>query len=223
MSSRVSSSRPPGTAGSARLEADARIPAELPVGRGAAARSRAVPQPGADRRGHAVPRHHGLVAHHATTSHARCTPSDGAAGSARGRGHALAGGCRRRPGLDQAALVFERGDYQELRPASGASVVAAPIRRSPTLRLESPGRSTRWGHQRVARSMVSATSQWGAFRWDRTADPPDGADDAPAARRLRRRRTDPAPGRSRRAATALPGGERAASSRRSGRSRSVTG
>jgi uncharacterized protein (DUF58 family) len=72
------------------------------------------------------------------------------------------------PGLDQAALVFERGDFQELRPASGASVAAAPTD-APTLRLEILARSTRWGHQRVARSMVSATSQWGAFRW--TAPP----------------------------------------------------
>ncbi|MDP9318569.1 MAG: hypothetical protein M3O94_05735, partial [Actinomycetota bacterium] len=35
------------------------------------------------------------------------------------------------PGLDQAALVFERADHQELRPASGACAVAAQQGLSP--------------------------------------------------------------------------------------------
>lgn len=70
------------------------------------------------------------------------------------------------PGLDQAALVFERGDYQQLRPASGACIAPASAAAGPPLRLEVVARSTRWGHQRVGRSLVSATSQWGAFRWE---------------------------------------------------------
>jgi uncharacterized protein (DUF58 family) len=76
------------------------------------------------------------------------------------------------PGLDQAALVFERADHQELRPASGACAVAAQQGLSPRLRLEILGRSTRWGHQKVGRSLVSATSEWGAFRWGTAQIPP---------------------------------------------------
>jgi len=69
------------------------------------------------------------------------------------------------PGLDHAALVFERADHQELRPASGARAVAARPAESRTIRLEVLARSTRWGHQRVGRSLVVATSSWGSFRW----------------------------------------------------------
>ena len=76
------------------------------------------------------------------------------------------------PGLDQAALVFERADHQELRPASGACAVAAQRGLRPRLRLEILARSTRWGHQKVGRSLVSATSEWGAFRWGTAQIPP---------------------------------------------------
>ncbi len=69
------------------------------------------------------------------------------------------------PGLDQAALLFERADYQELRPASGASsaILTSPDQR--TLSLGVQARSTRWGRQQVGRALVSATSSWAAFRW----------------------------------------------------------
>jgi uncharacterized protein (DUF58 family) len=71
------------------------------------------------------------------------------------------------PGVDHAALVFEKADYQELRPASGECVQSAdpdPAAGS-TLKLDVLARSTRWGHQRVGRSLVSASSAWGAYRW----------------------------------------------------------
>ena len=69
------------------------------------------------------------------------------------------------PGLDQAALLFEGAAYQELRPESGASTVAASPRGRPLLRLGVLARSTRWGTQDVGRALVSATSSWAAFRW----------------------------------------------------------
>lgn len=69
------------------------------------------------------------------------------------------------PGLDQAALLVERADHYVLRPASGASVVAAEPGGDPEVTLEVLARARRWGHQNVGRSRVSATSSWGAFRW----------------------------------------------------------
>lgn len=80
------------------------------------------------------------------------------------------------PSLDHAALVFERADHQQLRPARGACAVAARTKDGPTLRLEVLARSTRWGHQRVGRSLVMATSSWGGFRWGPAhVDPVDQA------------------------------------------------
>jgi uncharacterized protein (DUF58 family) len=69
------------------------------------------------------------------------------------------------PGLDQGALLFERANYQELRPASGACAEVADLRGRTTLTLGVQARSTRWGHQSVGRSLVSATSSWAAYRW----------------------------------------------------------
>lgn len=76
------------------------------------------------------------------------------------------------PGLDQAALLFELAPYQQLRPAAGAVAASADCRTSTTVSLEVQARTTRWGHQSVGRSMVSATSSWGAFRWGTTEIPP---------------------------------------------------
>jgi uncharacterized protein (DUF58 family) len=68
-------------------------------------------------------------------------------------------------GLDQAAMLFERAEYQELRPRSGAVTRAAPPGEAGALSLTLQARSTRWGHQSVGRTLVSATSSWAAFRW----------------------------------------------------------
>jgi uncharacterized protein (DUF58 family) len=69
------------------------------------------------------------------------------------------------PGLEHATLVFERADYQELRPESGQCVGPAPPDMGARVGLEVLARSTRWGHQQVGRSLVSTASSWGAFRW----------------------------------------------------------
>ncbi len=75
------------------------------------------------------------------------------------------------PGLDQAALLFARADFQELRPGSGVRTAAARPDREPTLSLGVQARSTRWGHQRVGQALVSATSSWAAYRWGLVAIP----------------------------------------------------
>ncbi len=69
------------------------------------------------------------------------------------------------PGLDQAAVLLERDEYQQLRPASGAATAPAYDRTQPTVTMSLESRSTRWGMQKVGRALVSATSTWGAFRW----------------------------------------------------------
>jgi uncharacterized protein (DUF58 family) len=69
------------------------------------------------------------------------------------------------PGMDHAALVFERANHQELRPARGETAAAADHTSGRPVSLEVLARSTRWGHQQVGRSLVSAASSWGAFRW----------------------------------------------------------
>jgi uncharacterized protein (DUF58 family) len=69
------------------------------------------------------------------------------------------------PGLDHAGLVFEHVEHQNLRPESGQCAAAAdPVTRAP-LDLVVEARSTRWGHQQVGRSLVAASSSWGAFLW----------------------------------------------------------
>jgi uncharacterized protein (DUF58 family) len=68
-------------------------------------------------------------------------------------------------GLDQATMVFQRADYQELRPASGVTVEVAKPGVVPIVTLGLDARTTRWGHQSVGRTLLSATSSWAAFRW----------------------------------------------------------
>lgn len=68
------------------------------------------------------------------------------------------------PGLDEASVLLERGDYLQLRPASGA-VVASYEKGQPHVGLSLELRSTRWGVRTVGRALVCATSGWGAFRW----------------------------------------------------------
>lgn len=69
------------------------------------------------------------------------------------------------PGLDHAALTFERADHQELRPESGECAVPVEPGSPAVVDLEVVARSTRWGTQKVGRSLVSAAGVWGAFRW----------------------------------------------------------
>jgi uncharacterized protein (DUF58 family) len=68
------------------------------------------------------------------------------------------------PGLDQAAMLFQRTEYQDLKPASGACTALA-TRTNPVVTLEVQVRSTRWGNRKVGRTLVSATSDWASFRW----------------------------------------------------------
>ena len=68
------------------------------------------------------------------------------------------------PGLDSAAVLMERAEYQQLRPASGALArIATPDQSVVSLSLDA--RSVRWGVTRVCRVLVCATSSWGAYRW----------------------------------------------------------
>lgn len=76
------------------------------------------------------------------------------------------------PGLDQAAMLYERAEYQDLAPESGAvsAGAASPAGEQgstehPVVTLSVLARSTRWGSQEVGRTLVSATSTWAAFRW----------------------------------------------------------
>jgi uncharacterized protein (DUF58 family) len=69
------------------------------------------------------------------------------------------------PGMEQAAMLFERAEYQELRPKSGAVTALAHPGQEQVLTLGLQARSTRWGRQDVGRAVVSATSSWAAFRW----------------------------------------------------------
>lgn len=79
------------------------------------------------------------------------------------------------PGLDQAALLMERAEYQALRPPTGA-LAAGRSRGEPagvaSVSLSLEARSIRWGRQRVCRALVCATSPWGAFRWGVVELPP---------------------------------------------------
>ena len=69
------------------------------------------------------------------------------------------------PGTDQAALLFQRSQFQKLRPPTGAVVEVARPGSEPVLTLAVKARTTRWGLRPVGRSLVSATSSWAAFRW----------------------------------------------------------
>lgn len=70
------------------------------------------------------------------------------------------------PGLDSAAFLMERAEYQALRPSTGAVAAARPSGgESAEVSLSLEARSIRWGMQRVCRALVCATSPWGAFRW----------------------------------------------------------
>lgn len=68
------------------------------------------------------------------------------------------------PGLDAAAVLMERAEYQQLHPPSGAAMELA-VSGNPVVTLALETRSIRWGVQRVCKALVVATSSWGAFRW----------------------------------------------------------
>ncbi|MGI8701966.1 MAG: DUF58 domain-containing protein [Nocardioidaceae bacterium] len=67
-------------------------------------------------------------------------------------------------GLEQAAVLMERAEYQQLRPPTGACAALASTGQ-PTVALALQARSIRWGMNRVCRALICATSPWGAFRW----------------------------------------------------------
>ena len=73
-------------------------------------------------------------------------------------------------GIDVVVAVMPQTAWLVRRPASGV-VTTSPV--GGTAELDFAVRSTRWGHHRVERVTVAASSAWGSFRW--TAQTPQTA------------------------------------------------